>query len=90
MSPPLIGSKNDVLKCLSKIIIVIQPANTGNDIISNIEVKKIDQLNSDRNKMLYCIDKLEALNMVTIKLIDPNNELNPMRCNEKNIRSIEQ
>jgi hypothetical protein len=90
MSPPLIGSKKDVLKCLSKIIIVIHPANTGNDIINNIDVKNIDQLNNDKNKILYCIDKLDALKIVTIKLIDPNNELNPNMCNEKNIKSIEQ
>jgi hypothetical protein len=25
----------------------------------------------------------EALNVVTIKLIDPNKELNPTKCNEK-------
>ena len=55
-----------------------------------IDVKNIDQLNNDKNKILYCIDKLDALNMVTIKLIDPNNELNPNMCNEKNIKSIEE
>jgi len=50
----------------------------------------MDQLNNDKNKILYCIDKLDALNIVTIKLIDPNNELNPNMCIEKNIKSIEQ
>ena len=53
-------------------------------------MKNIDQLNNDKNKILYCIDKLDALNIVTIKLIDPNIELNPNMCNEKNIKSIEQ
>jgi hypothetical protein len=90
MSPPLIGSKKDVLKCLSKIIIVIHPANTGNDIINNIDVKNIDQLNNDKNKILYCIDKLDALNIVTIKLIDPSKLDSPIICKEKNIKSIEQ
>lgn len=90
MSPPLIGSRKDELKCLSKIIMVMQPANTGKDITNNIDVKKIDQLNSDRNRILYCIARLDALNIVTMKLMDPNNELNPAACNEKNRRSIEQ
>jgi len=90
MSPPLIGSKNDVLKCLSNMIMVMQPANTGNEIISNIDVKNIDQENNDKNNILYWIDKLQDLNMVTIKLIDPNIELKPKICNEKNIKSIEQ
>ena len=68
----------------------MQPANTGNEIINNIDVKNIDQLNNDKNNILYCIDKLHALNIVTIKLIDPNNELKPKMCSEKNIKSIEQ
>ena len=89
MSPPLIGSKKEELKCLSKIIIVIHPANTGNEMINNKDVKNIDQLNNDKNNILNWIDKLHALNIVTIKLIDPNNELNPNTCNEKNIKSIE-
>jgi hypothetical protein len=90
MSPPLMGSKKDVLKCLSKIIIVIHPANTGNDIINKTDVANIDQENNDKNKTLYCIDKLDALNIVQIKLIEPKIELNPSICNEKNIKSIEQ
>jgi len=88
MSPPLIGSREDVLECLSKIIIVIRAANTGNDIISKIDVKNIDQLNNDKNSKLYIIDKLDALNIDIIKLIDPNNGLKPNICNEKNIKSI--
>ena len=47
MSPPLTGSKKDVLKCLSKIIIVIHPANTGIDIINKIDVANIDQVKYD-------------------------------------------
>jgi hypothetical protein len=52
MSPPLIGSKKDELKCLSKIIIVITAAKIGNEIINNIDVKNVDQLNNDKNKEL--------------------------------------
>jgi hypothetical protein len=36
------------------------------------------------------IDKFDALKIVTKKLIEPNNELKPNICNEKNIKSIEQ
>ncbi len=65
-------------------------AKTGNDNINKRDVKNIDQLNNDKNKILYCIDRLHDLNIVTIKLIDPNIELNPNMCSEKNIKSIEQ
>ncbi len=82
-SPPLNGSKNDVLKCLSKIIIVIHPANTGNDTNNRIEVKKIVHGNKGMNNALCKIETDEAFNVVTIKLIDPNKELNPTKCNEK-------
>ncbi len=68
----------------------MHPANTGNVIISNIDVKNMDQENKDKDKILYCIDRLDALNIVTIKLIEPIIELNPKRCIEKNIKSIEQ
>ena len=76
-SPPLNGSRNDVLKCLSKIIIVIQPANTGKDTNSSIEVKKIVHGNNGMNNALCKIVTEEAFKVVTIKLIDPNKELNP-------------
>lgn len=88
LSPPLIGSKNDVLKCLSNITIVMHPAKTGKDKISKNEVKNNDQLKRERNNKLYCIDNEHALNIVTIKLIDPNNELKPRRCKEKNNKSM--
>lgn len=90
MSPPLVGSRKDVLKCLSKVVIVIHPANTGDDIIDKTDVANIDQENNDKNKTLYCIDKLDALNIVHIKLVEPDIEDNPNICNEKNIKSIEQ
>jgi len=81
-SPPLNGSKNEVLKFLSKIIIVIHPANTGTETNNRIEVKKIVHGNKGTNKE-NSIAESEALNVVTIKLIDPNKELNPTKCNEK-------
>ena len=66
------------------------------EILNTIKKFKLNNINinnwikNDKNKILYCIDKLDALNIVTIKLNDPNNELNPNMCNEKNIKSIEQ
>lgn len=45
-SPPRKGSKKQELKCLSLIIIVIQAAKTGKDIIKRREVKNIDQENN--------------------------------------------
>jgi hypothetical protein len=52
MLPPLHGSKKLVLKCLSKMIIVMQAANTGNVIINNIEVIKIDQVKRGKDRKL--------------------------------------
>ena len=40
-SPPLNGSRKLVLECLSEVIIVIHPANTGRGIINKIGVKNI-------------------------------------------------
>ena len=89
-SPPLIGSKNEQLKCLSNIIIVITPANTGKLIINKKAVKNIDQEYKGKNKNKLIIDRLVDFNNVTIKLIDPNKELNPIICKEKNIISIDE
>jgi hypothetical protein len=89
-SPPLNGSKKEQLKCLSNIIIVIHPANTGRLIINNNEVKNIDQQYKGKNKNELIIERLEDFNKVTIELIDPNKLLNPTMCKEKNIRSIEE
>ena len=68
----------------------MHPARTGKETTSNTDVKKMDHAKSDRNKALYCIDKLEALSTVTIKLIEPRIELKPKRCRENSIRSMEQ
>ena len=89
-SPPLKGSKKEELKCLSKIIIVIHPANTGKLIINNKEVNKIDQGNKGKNKDEYKIERLQAFNKETIKLREPNKELNPAKCKENNIKSIQE
>ena len=56
-SPPLKGSKKEQLKCLSKIIIVIHPANTGNDINNKKLVKNILQENKGMNNALSITDR---------------------------------
>ena len=38
----------------------------------------------------YKIERLQPFIKETIKLIDPNKELNPEKCKEKNIRSAEE
>ena len=58
-SPPLKGSKKEQLKCLSKIIIVIHPANTGNDINNKKLVKNILQENKGMNNALSITDRHE-------------------------------
>jgi len=68
---------------------VILPANTGIDSTNRNDVKNIDHGNKGKNRDEYRIERLHAFNNVTIKLIDPNNELNPATCNEKNIKSTE-
>jgi len=77
------------LKCLSNIIIVILPASTGREIIKSKLVKKIDHGNKGKNKEEYKIERLTDFNNVTIKLIEPNKELNPATCKENNIKSTE-
>ena len=34
--------------------------------------------------------RLQAFNKETIKLMEPNKELNPAKCKEKNIKSTEE
>jgi hypothetical protein len=88
-SPPLSGSKKQLLKCLSEIIIVIHAANTGIDIINNNDVKKIDQLNNSIKLNRYNNENDDTLKMLDMKFIAPNNELKPARCKLKNNKSIE-
>ena len=46
--------------------------------------------NKGKNKEEYKIERLQAFNKEIIKLIEPNKELNPAKCKEKNIKSIEE
>jgi hypothetical protein len=57
------------LKCLSNIIIVIHPANTGSDPNNKKEVKNILQGNKGMNNALCKTERQDAFNEVTIKLI---------------------
>jgi hypothetical protein len=67
-----------VLKFLSVNSIVIAPANTGNDPISNPEVTSIAHMN---NGALQTFIELALFNnIVTVKLIDPINEAAPAKC----------
>jgi len=79
-----------VLKCLSNIIIVIKPANTGILIISNIEVKNIDQQYRGIYRIDWSIVKALPFKIVTIKFIEPSNELKPAICKLKNNKSIDE
>ena len=89
-SPPLNGSKEGQLECLSEIIVVITPARTGRLITKRTGVKNIDQQYKGKNRNELTIERLEDFNKVAIELIDPNKLLNPTMCKEKNIRSIEE
>jgi hypothetical protein len=86
-SPPPVISKKVVLKFLSVSSIVIAPASTGKDNNSKIAVTLAPHTNKGiRNK---CIPGVLILNTVVRKLIDPNNEERPAKCNEKIARSTE-
>ena len=87
-SPPLNGSKSELLKWRSKIIIVIHPANTGKLINNKKDVINIVQGNNGINNALFNIERHEAFNAVIIKLIEPNKLLRPAKCSEKNIKSM--
>jgi len=73
----------------SEIVVVILPAGTGKDNINKIDVKKIDHGNKGKKGDEYSIERLHAFNNVIIKFIEPNKELNPAICKEKNIKSTE-
>ena len=57
ISPPRHGSKEEGLKCLSEVVVVIHPANTGNDRIDEKEVGKIDRGNKGKNKAEWIIER---------------------------------
>lgn len=89
-SPPLNGSKKALLKCLSLIIIVMQAAKTGIDIINNNDVKNIDQENNSIKLNRYNRLKEDTDSMLDMKFIEPNSELKPARCKLKNSKSIDE
>jgi len=68
---------------------VILPAETGRDRINRNDVKKMDRGNKGRKRDEYRIERLHAFNNVTIKLGEPNKELNPATCEGENIKSTE-
>jgi len=88
-SPPLNGSKKQLLKCLSEIIIVIHAAKTGIDIINRREVKNIDHENNSIKLNKYNNENDDIDKMLDMKFIAPNNELKPAKCKLKNNKSIE-
>lgn len=73
------ASKNDVLKLRSVRTIVIAPAKTGSDSNSNTAVTTT----AHPNKANLCnrIPGLLIFSMVVMKLMAPNRELIPDRCN---------
>lgn len=89
-SPPRKGSKKQELKCLSLIIIVIQAANTGIEIISSNDVKKIDQLNNSIKLNKYNNENDDTDNIDDIKLMLPNSDDKPAICKLKNNKSIDE
>ena len=82
-SPPLNGSRKLVLECLSDVIVVIRPADTGRGINNKIGVKNILRGNNGINNADCKIANDVAFNIVTIRLIDPNKGLNPTKCKGK-------
>jgi len=73
--PPLLGSKNEVLKLRSVNNIVIAPAKTGKD-----NTKRNTVTNTDQTKRPICSNEIELLRRfftVHIKLIPPKIELTP-------------
>ena len=72
-----------VLECLSDVIVVIRPANTGRGINNGIEVKNILRGNEGIDNADCKIANDVAFNIVTVRLIGPNKELNPTKCKEE-------
>ena len=68
----------------------MHPANTGNEINRRNDVKNIVQGNNGINNALVKTDRQLAFNDDIIKLIEPNNELNPAKCKENIRRSMKE
>ena len=54
------------------------------------KITTMNQGNKGKNKDEYKIERLQAFNKETIKLREPNKELNPAKCKENNIKSIQE
>jgi len=70
--------------------IVMQAASTGIEMMSNKEVKKIDQLKSSIKLNRYSSEKDDTDKMLEIKLMLPNREERPAICKLKKRRSMEE
>jgi hypothetical protein len=68
----------------------MQAASTGMEMMSNKEVKKIDQLKSSMKLNKYNNEKDDTDKMLEIKLILPNKEESPAICKLKKRRSMEE
>ena len=64
---------------------MIAPANTGRESNSKIAVTKIAQLN--KGNLCKLIPLVLIFNVVTMKLIAPNNEETPAKCRLKIAKS---
>jgi hypothetical protein len=84
-SPPPADSKKLVLKFLSVNNIVNPEASTGNDNNNNTAVIKMAHENNVIR--LYVIPFVRIFIIVTIKLIAPNNDDIPDKCNENITKS---
>ncbi len=84
-SPPPATSKNEVLKFLSNNNIVIPADNTGNDNNNKNAVMKIDHTNN--GNLCIVIPFVLIFNVVTMKLIAPNNDEIDVKCNAKIAKS---
>lgn len=84
-SPPPATSKNEVLKFLSNNNIVTPADNTGNDNNNKKAVMKIAHTNN--GNLCIVIPLVLIFNVVTIKLIEPNNDEIEVKCNAKIAKS---
>ena len=76
--PPLKGSKKHVLKCLSKITIVMQAAKTGKDTIRSMLVTNILHTNTDKLIPAKVVVFSALLNIVHTKFMAPSRDDKPM------------
>lgn len=72
------------------MIIVMQAAKTGIDIINSNDVKNMDQENNSIKLNRYNRLKEDTDSMLDMKFIEPNSELKPAKCKLKNSKSIDE